>query len=351
MFAFLLNPRGKKRRSRKAKRRTYKKRYARKRYARKKRVSMRRRLSGIRAYRHRRALIGGQAARKAIQALACGPRPYRTLKRLRKKCPVKGVAAVMPATKIPGYIGPYEKNRRRYRNPRFKYRARNYSTWIPAYKNPSWVPSYAMNPNTTFTGKLAAGFRPGVLISAVPVVGGAIGNAMLASYVTRFLPGMLQTGFPNLLVGLATAGLLGAGIGMLAPRMGGPIFFGGVIEVVTRGVRSYILPTIEKVKSGISDYLTVGDAAAARPLGCYGGGCMGLYEPSPEAMSSQVYNSMIDWSPQASTTPESLGPQIGFSDYLTPAAAAAARPLGYLGYTMNDAAIESTATEELALES
>jgi len=153
---------------------------------------------------------------------------------------------------------------------------------------------YSRNPDGGVTlrrpmAAIMAGFKPNTLMKAGVVVGGAIGNAWLASMVSGFLPEVLKTGPGNYLVGLGTAGLLGAGVGMLAPRFAAPVFFGGVLEVVTRAVKQYIVPLIPGIpKSGMEDYLTVADAAAARPLGYFG-------------------------------------------DYLTPADAAAARPLGYMG--------------------
>jgi hypothetical protein len=225
---------------------------------------------------------------------------------------------------------------------------------LPAYgSNPYWVPQYAMNPGATITGKVTAGFKPSVLLSVAPYAGGAIGNAVLSRWISGFMPSQLQAGAPNLLVGLASAGLLGAGVGMVAPRMAAPVFFGGVIEIVTRVARQYVLPAAGKI-SGLFDYLTVADAASARPLGDLGccAAPMGQLDMSVWGVGRSLNigdRDMAAIAPDNSENPENLGPQIGFSDYLTPGDAAAARPLGYLGYTMNDAAIEGTATNELGM--
>jgi hypothetical protein len=208
-----------------------------------------------------------------------------------------------------------------------------------------------MNPG--IAGKITAGYKPSVLLGALPYAGGALGNALLSRWISGFMPGMLQSGAPNLLVGLASAGLLGAGVGMVAPRYAAPVFFGGVIEIVTRAARAYVMPAIGQV-SGLFDYLTVGDAANARPLGDFGACCnVGQLDMTTWGIGHELSMNQQDMAaiaPDNDESPESLTPQIGFSDYLSVADAARARPLGYLGYTMNDAAIEGTATTELGMD-
>ena len=103
------------------------------------------------------------------------------------------------------------------------------------------------------------------LSEAGVVVGGALGNAWLSGAVGSFLPGMLQSGIGSYATGLATAGILGAGVSMIAPRQAGKVFFGGVLEVVTRAVKEYVVPMIPGM-SGMGDYLTRGNAAEARNL-------------------------------------------------------------------------------------
>jgi len=362
MIAFLLNPGGKKKRGRKRGRK-----YSRRAGARKAAASRRRRVAaGKRAYRHRRALLGGTAARKAISALACGPKPYAKLRRLMRSCPAKirsevrshgGIAGIIAARRAPGAIVHNPRRRRKNGGARFSYTSRrkskNYSSWIPAYSNPYWVPQFAMNPG--IIASATRGYSPKVLLSALPVVGGAIGNAMFAGMLSSRLPSFLQSGLPNLAVGAASAGLLGALVGVVSRRLAAPVFFGGMVEVMTRVIRQYLLPTVGKLKSGIGDYLTRANAADARPLGCFAGGCgmgsgpLGPWNPtghrSPEDYAAEAINT---FTPEfvGSATPEDLTPQY-MGDYLTVANAREARPLGALGYTMNDAAIEGSATEEL----
>jgi hypothetical protein len=125
---------------------------------------------------------------------------------------------------------------------------------------------------------LTAAFDVKTLSNAGVIVGGALGNAWLTGAVSNFLPGMLQSGPGSYVTGLASAGVLGAGVGMVAPRQAGKVFFGAVLEVVTRAVKDYIVPLIPGMSgcSGVGcygalgDYLTRGNAADARPLGYLG---------------------------------------------------------------------------------
>jgi hypothetical protein len=119
-----------------------------------------------------------------------------------------------------------------------------------------------------------AGYNVKTLGEAGVVVGGALGNAWLSGMVGSFLPGMLQSGIGNYAVGLGTAGVLGAGVGMVAPKQAGKVFFGGVLEVVTRAVKEYVVPMIPGMSgcsgygcmNGMGDYLTRSNAAEARNL-------------------------------------------------------------------------------------
>lgn len=152
-------------------------------------------------------------------------------------------------------------------------------------------------------GALTAGLRPATWMKAVPLVGGALGNAWLSGIVSGmpFVPGMLRSGIGGYALSLGTAGLLGAGVGMLNRGWAAPVFFGGVLETLIRATRQYIMPLLplRGLGSFFGDYLTPMDAAMARPLGEFG-------------------------------------------DYLTRADAASARPL----YGLDEQ--EQTASEELA---
>jgi len=113
-----------------------------------------------------------------------------------------------------------------------------------------------------------AGFNVKLLSRAGVMVGGALGNAALSGTASGYMPGVLQSGPGSYVVGLGTAGLLGAGVGMVMPRLAGDVFLGAVLEVVTRAVKDYVVPLIPGM-SGMGDYLTRTDAATARPLGDY----------------------------------------------------------------------------------
>lgn len=116
---------------------------------------------------------------------------------------------------------------------------------------------------------LTAGFNVKTLSRAAVITGGALGNAWLTGAVGSFLPDMLTAGPGSYVTGLASAGVLGAGAGMISPKMAGDVFFGGVIEVMTRAVREYIVPMLPGL-SGMGDYLTVANAREAQPLGYMG---------------------------------------------------------------------------------
>jgi hypothetical protein len=135
-----------------------------------------------------------------------------------------------------------------------------------------------MNPGQGIVGSLTSGFKPSVLMSTVPVIGGALGNKMLSGFLSGFMPSMLQSGIGNYALGIASAGLLGAGVGMVSPRYASSVFFGGIVEVMMRMFKSYIpglsgmLGSLTGIRGlgYIGDYLTRQDAATARPLGYLG---------------------------------------------------------------------------------
>lgn len=115
---------------------------------------------------------------------------------------------------------------------------------------------------------VTAAYNINTLGRAGVMVGGALGNAWLTGAVSGFLPSMLQSGVGGYVVGLASAGVLGAGVGMVAPRYASDVFLGGVLEVMTRVVKQYVVPMLPGM-SGLGDYLTVANAQEARPLGDY----------------------------------------------------------------------------------
>jgi len=153
--------------------------------------------------------------------------------------------------------------RRRARNSRFRYRRRRGRARRRGGRRRRRNPF-------AITKSITAGFQPKILTKAATITGGALGNAWFSGMVSGFLPGMLQSGVGNYVVGLGTAGVLGAGVGMVAPRMAGDVFLGGVLEVVTRAVKEYVLPVLPGMSGFVGDYATPEDAATARSLGGVG---------------------------------------------------------------------------------
>ena len=387
MFAVLLNP-PKRRKKAKSRRKTTRRKTARRRkkmrvvtgyryrkvkgkYKRTKirrRTKRKRRTAAGRKRARRRSARKGAAKRarrscatkvkQAVTGVICGtPKRYR---RLRKRCRTK-LGALTPAqTKWEGLRAKAanpRRRRRRARNGKRRARRRNYSHFIPAYaSNPSWVPAYAMNPGRAGAiGTITAGFKPQVLKKAVPVVGGALGNALLAGYVSDYLPGMFQEGIGNLAVGLGTAGILGALSGyVLSKDKAQGIFLGGVIEVVTRGVRDYVLPVVGM--SGLGDYLSRSNAAEARNLhGCPGCGVSGFAGIADSILTGSYLPSFADaehlnqtgvesYAAATGLNPYKFGMQ-GMGDYLTRSNAAEARNLGAMAYS--DVPMEGAVREEL----
>lgn len=307
--------------------------------------SSRRRRGVFKARRTRARRKCAGIVRRAVEALTCGKGAAKRWRSLRRRCrlPARvtsggapshgGIAGIIAAGRAPGAI---IHNRRRRR------RSRNYSTWLPAYSsNPYWVPSYAMNPN----GRPAvlSGFKPSVLMGALPYAAGAIGNPILSGFISGFMPDMLRRGWLNSLVQLASAGLLGAGAGMVRPAWASPVFMGGVFQVVY-GAFTQLLGGMR----GFSDYLSVGDAAGARPLFGMATPDFGMYAADVDLSVGD--RPVEDISSNNDLSPEGMMPQNGFSDYLTVGDAAAARPLFGLGQqTMNDHVVEGTATDELSM--
>lgn len=159
------------------------------------------------------------------------------------------------------------KTRRRAKNASFRYRKGGRRRRARNRRRRSYNASGTLSLRRPI-GTMTAGFQPKVLTKAAVITGGALGNAWLSGTLSGFLPSMLQTGPGSYVVGLASAGLMGAGVGMVSPKMAGDVFFGGVLEVVTRAVKEYVLPALPGM-SGMGEFLTREDAATARPLGDY----------------------------------------------------------------------------------
>lgn len=375
MVAFLLNPGGKRRRKGRGRKRGA-------RGTRRRKLTRRQRSwRARRAARKRRSHVGRVACstriRKIIDRFACGEGGVRRFAALRKRCHTRAKAKELASAaersasaaafyaSHPGTAANGRRRRRYNSSFKFKYnrrrRARN--TWFPAMaaNNPYWVPAYAMNPGGAIS-RITSGFQPRVLTGVVPMVGGAIGNTLLTNAVTPYLPSMLKTGLPNTLFKVASAGVLGAGMGMLpfTRKYAGSAFMGAVLAAAVEAVAPYAKRFSGMV--GLGDYLTVQNAASARPLNGLGliterGAVFEDWSPhddtTPEGFASRVQRSATEGSfgMNLTSTPESYaGLPLGLNDYLTVQNARSARPLnGFGSHTLNDAVIESAATEDLSM--
>jgi hypothetical protein len=179
--------------------------------------------------------------------------------------------------------------RRRHHNRR---RRRHYNRRHRRHRR-SW---YANASSRFNLQTVKRGFSKKALVFAAS---GAVGyklNPVLTAYAEK-LPGVsMLAAYPigDALLRVAMAGVTGAVLSFV-PSVGGPLgagaFAGGLIQVGVDLMGRYVFPYVPGLR-GLGDYLTVSDAANARPLGFFG-------------------------------------------DYLTPQAAAAARPLGFMG-SMSD---------------
>jgi hypothetical protein len=262
--------------------------------------------------------------------------------------------------------------RREGRKSGWKKRRRRNPSWVPAYAmNPSWVPAYAMNPGLKAI--------PGTLMRQVLPASIGLFSSMSTTYLLAKIPYIGQYfgggGVVGVLTSIGSAALTAALIGIAKPGWVAPAFIGGLMGVGLTVAKQYIMPTVSKL-TGLGDYLTVQnardarplgqftrqDAIDARPLGCYGcGSGMGLVDTTWDSNNWQINDTPEDLASQNPFTlgteftqpinPEQMDAQLpysaGLGDYLTVQNARDARPLGYMGHTMNDAAIEGVATMEL----
>jgi hypothetical protein len=300
-------------------------------------------------------------ARRLIDRITCAPGAARRWHKLRARCPVKSVAGSVPLTeseeewKSKWYgsgENPRRRRRRNGRRARYHYRRRN----------TMWTPSYAMNG----IGKsLTTGFQPELLAKGAVTLVGLIGNAIVNDQLDKlsFTPAFLKSGVGSYVKGLGTAGVTGALVGLAAPKYAFSVAFGGILQQIIRGYNEYIAPRASFLpKLGhFDDYATVEDVRNARPLGCLFGGCgggLGQYNSPGYNPVTQLFNpAIVTDDGNNSSGLLGMGCMNGncmgcmngncMGDYLTRENAANARPLGRLGYTLNDAAIDGTATTEL----
>jgi hypothetical protein len=120
---------------------------------------------------------------------------------------------------------------------------------------------------------LKTGFKPQVLAKGAVVLGGFVGNSLLVSLVNKSscVPAFLKAGPASYGVGLGTAGLTGALVGMAMPGYGMTVAFGGMLQQMVKAYNEYIAPRFSFLPKlgAFGDYLTVENARNARPLGMF----------------------------------------------------------------------------------
>lgn len=147
----------------------------------------------------------------------------------------------------------YRKHRKfNSRRARFKYRnrRRNYSHWIPAYRN-----------NPGIGSALTAGLNPALIKAAYPIAVGAFANEGLSNIVAgmSFVPSMMRSGAGRTVLSLITAAGQGLAVGLssgVAPKVikrswAGPVFIGGVVQALVQATREMVWPAM-KTALGLS---------------------------------------------------------------------------------------------------
>ena len=349
MFAFLLNPGGRRGRRHKVKHR-----------GRRSSVSIRRSRRARRSYvRHYKSATRGRykaLTRRLLDRMICAPGAARRWHAARQRCPSRvklspssfsASSGMAPAWSygVERSVAANRKRRRNGRRARFHYRRRN----------ASWLPSFSMN--GIGVKSLATGFQPDMLTKGAVTLAGFIGNALVTKHVSGlgFMPGFLKAGPGSYVLGLGTAGLTGAAVGMLSPKYGVPVLFGAVLQQIVKAYNEYLAPKASFLPTlgSFDDYATVEQIRNARPLGCLFGGCgggaLGQYNAAPgyNPVTQFFNNDVMPF--DGGTGLLGMGCMNGncMGDYLTRENAANAKPLGAFGYTLNDAAIDGTATTEL----
>ncbi len=141
-----------------------------------------------------------------------------------------------------------------------------------------------MNPPEAVSGAqgVLAGVQPKNLVGVVPVVGGVIANGMLTKFAADKIPvDFVKHGWGNYLLGLVSAGVIGAAAGRINKKVGHGMFIGGVVETLSRLVSDVsnkgfsALSGIETdpgaaligpTMSGVGDFVTPMQVEQARPI-------------------------------------------------------------------------------------
>ncbi|MDD5707988.1 MAG: hypothetical protein PHR35_18875 [Kiritimatiellae bacterium] len=133
---------------------------------------------------------------------------------------------------------------------------------------------YGYNPSLSLSHPLSAvkaGFNMGALKRAGILSGGAIGGGLVSGALNQYvvgpyLPSVAGNKYAGYAVGLASAGLVGAIGGMVAPRFAGDLMTGAVVKVVADVINDLNLGGITAFK-GMGDFLTQRNVDSARALG------------------------------------------------------------------------------------
>lgn len=129
-----------------------------------------------------------------------------------------------------------------------------------------------MNPGRLVSNATAA-FKPAVLGSTLPVIGGFLGAKIVGNLLASYIPvSMLKTEPGSYVPSLIGGGIAASLVGMINRKYVGPMILGSAIFVMTKAMYKYILPRLgfTPLLQGMDDYLTVGDASRATPLGYLG---------------------------------------------------------------------------------
>ena len=140
---------------------------------------------------------------------------------------------------------------------------------------------------------LKSGFKPQLLTKGAVVLGGFVANSLLLNQVNKlgFVAAFLKAGPGSYVIGLGTAGLAGALAGTVMPGYGVTLAFGGVLQQLVRAYNQYLAPMSSYLPKlgAFGDYLTVENAANARPLGY-----MRDYLTRENAQNARPLGSMAD---------------------------------------------------------
>lgn len=219
------------------------------------------------------------------------------------------------------------------------------------------VPAYAFNDAASFASMdglrqgITAGYRPAALMQAVPIVGGLIGNSIVAGSLSKMLAEKMKLsdavkGPVSIGVGLATAGALSMVTKMVAPSYSRQVLLGGLSQVLWDAYKTYLQPLMQKhlgvgccpdltfglwcpeCADGLNDFLTPGQIKDARSV--IDQSAAQVIPPSEVAMQAAPLTAKVNGQ-EVQVERVVPGGTSGFGDFLTPNQVAQASPLGGFG--------------------